>query len=313
MKNFLITGASGFIGANLVHSLISKTGNYHLLVNHNSNLWRIKTALPNVQLHRADISDNKKIKSLIKKIEPDYTFHLSSYGVYQKQNDFNSMMMTNVIGTFNLLESLEKYSESSKIINVGSFFEYGRKFKSIKKSDLLEPNNLYGISKAAQSLTANYFSLKSKLKINTLRIFGAFGRYESENRLIPDILLSILKHKKLFISSPKSKRDFIHIDDVVSCLLKTSKTKLNNEIINVGNGVEYSVEEIIEICRRCFNEKIPIHYNLKNQREFDKTSLVCSANISETAKLLNWKPKITISDGLIDSYEWFKKNIDSYN
>ena len=313
MKTFLITGASGFIGSNLVHSLIHKTGNYHLLVNRNSNLWRLKEVLSNIQLHRADISDNKKIKSLIKKIEPDYTFHLSSYGVYPKQNNFNSMIMTNVIGTFNLLDSLEKYSESSKMINVGSFFEYGMKLKSIKTSDSLEPNTLYGVSKTAQSLTASYFSQKTKLTINTLRIFGAFGRYESKNRLIPDILLSILKQKKLFISSPKSKRDFIHIDDVISCIIKISNTKLNNEIINVGNGKEYSVEEIIEICRECFTEKIPIHYDLKNQREFDKTNQVCSANISEITKLVNWEPKIPIRDGLIDSYNWFKENIKLYN
>lgn len=313
MKTFLITGASGFIGSNLVHSLIKKSGNHHLLINSNSNLWRIKQVLPNVQLHRADICDNKKIKSLIKKLEPDYTFHLSSYGVYPKQNNFNSMIMTNVLGTFNLLESLEKYSESSKIVNAGSFFEYGKKTKPIKKSDLLEPNTPYGVSKAAQSLTANYFSQKTKLSINTLRIFGAYGKYESKNRLIPDIILSILKQKKLFISSPKSMRDFIHVDDVISCIHKISRTKLNNEIINVGNGKEYSVEEIIAICRKCFDEDIPVNYNLKNQREFDKTSKVCSANVSELNQLLNWKPKISITDGLMDSYNWFKKNMDLYN
>ena len=313
MKTFLVTGASGFIGSNLVHSLIKKSGNHHLLINSNSNLWRIKQVLPNVQLHRADICDNKKIKSLIKKLEPDYTFHLSSYGVYPKQNNFNSMIMTNVLGTFNLLESLEKYSESSKIVNVGSFFEYGKKTKPIKKSDLLEPNTLYGVSKAAQSLTANYFSQKTKLTINTLRIFGAYGKYESKNRLIPDIILSILKQKKLFISSPKSMRDFIHVDDVISCIHKISRTKLNNEIINVGNGKEYSVEQIIAICRKCFDEDIPVNYNLKNQREFDKTSKVCSANVSELNQLLNWKPMISITDGLMDSYNWFKKNMDLYN
>ena len=313
MKTFFVTGASGFIGSNLVHSLIKKSGNYHLLVNSNSNLWRIKEVLPNVQLHRADISDNKKIKSLIKKIEPDITFHLSSYGVNSKQNNFNSMIMTNVIGTFNLLESLEKYSESSKMINVGSFFEYGKKIKSIKNSDLLEPNTPYGISKASQSFTASYFSQKTKLKINTLRIFGAYGKYESKNRLIPDILLSILNQKKLFISSPNSKRDFIHVDDIISCIHKISRTKLNNEIINVGNVKEYSVKEIIKICRECFDEKIPIHYNLKNQREFDKTSQVCSTDISEIDKLVNWKPNVTIRDGLIDSYNWFKINKKYYN
>jgi len=313
MKTFLITGASGFIGSNLVRSLIHKTGNYHLLVNRTSDLWRLKEVLPSIQLHRADISNNNKVKSLIKKIEPDCTFHLSSYGVHPKQNNFNSMMMTNVIGTFNLLESLEKYSQSSKIINVGSFFEYGTKLKPIKISDSLEPNTLYGISKTAQSLTASYFSQKTKLKINTLRIFGAFGRYESKNRLIPDILLSILKQKKLYISSPQAKRDFIHVDDVVSCIVKTSNTKLNNQIINVGTGKEYSVKEIIEICRNCFNEKIPIHYNLKNKREFDKTNQICCADSSEITKLVNWKPKIPIRDGLIDSYDWFKKNIKLYN
>ena len=314
MKSFLITGSSGFIGSNLAHSLVNNKVELHLLVNKKSNLWRIKNILPDVILHKINISKKSEINSLIKKIEPDCTFHLASYGVHPFQKNFVSMFNTNVIGSFNLFESLEKHCESSKVVNIGSSFEYGPKQKSIKSSEILEPNTIYGVTKSSQSILANYFSQKTNLSLNTLRIFGAYGKYESKGRLIPDILLSVIKRKKLFISSPKSKRDFIHIDDVVSCILSASKKKINGEILNVGSGKEVSVEKIIEISRKILNKDIPVNINLKNQREFDKTGGGTGhANISETKKILGWEPKISFNIGIQESYDWFKENISFYD
>ena len=76
MNNVLITGAAGFIGANLSRKIIKSKIIPHLIVHTNSNLWRIKDILPNSILHRVDISNKKSLKQIIKKIEPDLTYHL---------------------------------------------------------------------------------------------------------------------------------------------------------------------------------------------------------------------------------------------
>jgi nucleoside-diphosphate-sugar epimerase len=79
MENILITGAAGFIGANLSRKITKSKIIPHLIVHNNSNLWRINNILPNSILHRVDVSNKTSIKQIIKKIEPDLTYHLASY------------------------------------------------------------------------------------------------------------------------------------------------------------------------------------------------------------------------------------------
>jgi len=308
----LITGASGFVGSNLARK-IHKTREYDIsvFVRKETDLWRIRDLLPNLNLHFIDITDAYEIKKKIEKIKPEIVYHCATYGVYSSQKNMDKMVETNIVGSMRLLQALENAKYLKKFINVGSFFEYGPKQGSVKESDIAQPMTPYSITKLTQTILTRYFYLQKNLPTITLRIFTAYGMYEETGRLITDIMLATLRNKTLNISSLKPKRDFIFIDDVVNALLNASKVSTTGEVINIGSGKSHSVNQIIKIISKITNTDLKINYG-QNPHEFDKMINNGYADMRKAKKMLSWSPFYSIEDGLSKTYDWYKENIQLY-
>ena len=92
MKNpILITGAAGFIGANLARYFVSKGVRINIIIKKNSNLWRIKDVIDKMNVYYAELNDVNKLRIIIKKIKPKTIFHLSAHGAYSDQNNLNTI------------------------------------------------------------------------------------------------------------------------------------------------------------------------------------------------------------------------------
>ncbi|MGI0011317.1 MAG: NAD-dependent epimerase/dehydratase family protein, partial [Nitrosopumilaceae archaeon] len=232
--------------------------------------------------------------------------------VLSYQKDANLIIQTNVAGTNNLMSALVEIGSVRKFINLGSTFEYGPKYKDILETEIPEPVSLYGIAKVAQTDLARYFALQRGLPTLTLRIFTPYGPYEQTGRLIPNIIQSIIKKKTLNVISPKAKRDFIYVEDVVTAMIKAAKSRFGNgEIFNIGSGKEYSVEEIIHIAEKITGDKLKVDFIKGKEREFDKFGKYGFANIRK-AKKLKWLPAHSINEGMTKTYQWFKENLHLY-
>lgn len=312
MSNILITGATGFIGSNITRKLANSENRLILFIKQDSNLWRLNDVTSKCEVHKVDLLEAEHLTKKIKTIKPDIVFHCASYGVLSYQKDANLIIQTNVTGTNNLMNALVETGSVRKFINLGSTFEYGPKCNDILETEIPEPVSLYGITKVAQTNLARYFALQRGLPTLTLRIFTPYGPYEQTGRLIPNIIQSIIKKKTLDIISPKAKRDFIYIDDVVTAMIKAAKSRfVNGEIFNIGNGKEYSVEEIIHIAEKITGDKLKVNFTKGKEREFDKFGKFGFANI-EKAKKLRWRPTHSINEGMVATYQWFKENIRLY-
>ena len=203
-----------------------------------------------------------------------------------------------------------------KTINIGSVFEYNQINPNEKKiSDNSKyPLTLYGISKLTQTCLANHFSEFESLPITTLRLFTPYGMFEHNGRLISDIMLSSIKNKKLKIMSPHASRDFIFIADVIDGLISASKnSKVIGKIMDIGSGRSMTVNEIIDISKNFLNLNVELINGQNSSHNYDQFSGEVSANISQTKKLLNWKPNTSILEGLKITYSWYKKNISYYD
>ena len=301
MVKILITGAAGFIGANLTRKLI-KTGNeINILIKETSNLWRINDIVSNFNVHKIDLKKVKDVRNVVKKINPELVYHCAGHGIYTSQKNSAEIFSTNILGTFNLLDALNENNNLLRLVNLGSFFEYST-----------NPIDPYTISKITQTKLAEHFFKEKKLPVTTLRLFTPYGKFDSPGRLICDLMIALIRNKPLEIFSKHTKRDFIHIDDVIAALeIASQQPDIDGEIIDIGTENEISVEEIVSMANQLSDNELAVNWNDAKQREIDISDESIFLGRQSTQKL-NWKPSISLEMGLRKTIEWYKQNINLY-
>ena len=310
-KKVLITGATGFIGSNLVRKSLELNANIHIFTRAVSNKWRINDVLGDVKEYCVDLLDYEKLEKVILDIKPEIIFHTAVYGGYPSQCKGKKIFETNLAGTINLINACRKI-DFELIINTGSSSEYGLKNVPMRESDLLEPINDYGVSKASATLYCQAIAKRENRPITTLRLFSPYGYYEELSRLIPSTILSCLRNINPKVSASDSMRDFVFIEDVISAYIKVveNNDKAAGKIFNIAYGKHYSVGEVVSNIIKLTGVKLnPEWGKVFNPRMEPK---IWQADISMAIELLNWQPEYSLDRGLERAIEWFKNNIDLY-
>jgi nucleoside-diphosphate-sugar epimerase len=304
-KRVLITGGTGFIGANLTHKLLKLNCEMNLLVRNSTNYWRLNKILDKINIHQADICDKSNLTKIITKINPQIIIHLATYNQYRNQKEFEQMVETNIMGTLNLL-SASKNVNYNIFINTGSSSEYGIKDKPMKETDLLEPISFYAATKSSATFLCQVFSKEYDKPIVTLRPFSVYGPFEEKNRFVPTIIRAINENKTIKLTPGNQRRDFIYVDDVVDIYVKAISLgkKLSGEVLNMGTGVEFTNDEVVQTLFKIASKKVKIEKGAYPKRLWDNPHWI--ADISKTKKLLNWKPRFTLEQGLRYTYNWFR-------
>ena len=301
----LITGAAGFIGSNLTRYFVSQGIKVNIIIKRSSNTWRLNDIIKKTNVHYADVSDINKIKKIIKKIKPKTIYHLATHGGYSDQNDLEKIKKSILDATYNLINECKKY-KFNIFINTGSSSEYGFKNKAMKESDILVPNSYYSVFKSSSSLYCQYESLKSNIQIVTIRPFHVYGPYERSNRLIPSLIRNMLNDKKVKLVSPKVSRDMIYISDVVNFyIMLANKKNLKGEIFNLGSGKKTTIKEIYNFLKKITNYKVKNYWGSMKNRYWDQS--IWYSNNSYVKTKLNWKPKVGLEKGLLNTVNWYKK------
>ena len=219
MKKVLITGGAGFIGSNFAHKFLELGYNVNLIDRRGVNLWRLQDLKDKIKINYVDIENYDELEPFLSELNPQIILHFAAAGTYTRRpEDIRSIIDANLLGTINLVNACSKIKIEC-FINTGSSSEYGAKEKPMKENDLLEANNLYGITKTASTLYCQYMAKKLDLPIVTARPFAVYGYFEEKERLIPTIIKSCLENTELELSSPSSVRDFVFIEDVVKAYL----------------------------------------------------------------------------------------------
>ena len=333
MKRVLVTGGTGFIGANLTRRLLKEGHETHLLVRPGHQSWRIAELQDHVCLLEADLQDKERINALVAGLRPEWIFHLAAYGAYSWQKDAAQIIDTNCLGFWRLMEAcLEVGFEA--FINAGSSSEYGLKDHAPAEDEDLEPNSRYAEAKASATIHCIRAAREHGANIQTLRLYSAYGPYEDPGRLIPKLIAHGLRGELPPLVNPEIARDFIYVEDVVDAFLAAAShpfkkpaasQSLNvpaasqspqvcaavcgsvadiDPVYNVGTGIQTTIREIVEIARCELDIKAEPQWGSMPDRSWDTSVWVSDSR--RICERLGWRPRHTLEEGFRATIQWFR-------
>ncbi len=316
MEKILITGASGFIGQEIIKKLISKEylNKYqiHVLERYVTGRYSLDSS-PNIIKHYGNLTDYPVIRNIVREIKPDYCIHLAAISAVSFSYDhFLEVNETNYLGSINLFEALYREVPDFKhIIVAGTSEEYGMTLQDINKklnenSDLY-PNSPYAVSKVAISLYLKYMSDAYQFKYIILRPFNTYGRKDNTHFFIERTITQMLLEKdKIYLGDPTSVRDWLYIEDHVNGYIKalTHYSKAINQTIQLCTGKGYTTKETAEFISKLTKFKGEIIWNSTPSRPLDAKILI--GDNTKAKNLLDWEPKYNLEEGLNKTIDYWK-------
>jgi len=305
---YLITGATGFIGANVTRELVKRGKRVAIITRDKKLNWRLIDIKEDIEIYECDILSSK-LASLVKKINPQYIFHFASYGVSPQEDKWKLLVDTNLNGTENLLNAV-KHVKFKLFINTGSCFEYGAFDNTMKESFALNPFSDYGVIKAATTMLCRKYALAYNLPIINFRLFTPYGYYEDKNRLISSSIFSALRNDPIQLSFPHNSRNFVFIDDIVDAYFQAVKAKCKpGEVINIASHKTHTVKEVADTILKISNSKSKIVWLGEKKQTWKLEHQKWEADISKAKKLLDWEPKYSLENGLRKTINWAKLRV----
>lgn len=305
-KVILVTGGSGFIGANLVIKLVEKGYKVHILTRKKSSFWRINKIRKKITIHQDLLTNTKSLKKKLAEINPYAVFHLATYGSYPFQKSISNIININITGTINLLNALKDIPYKHLVI-AGSSSEYGKKETPMKESDMLDPNNFYAAAKASQTHLATAYSKIYNKPAVILRLFNVYGLFEEKGRLVRTVIEAALKNEPIRLATGMEARDLLFSEDVSDVFIHAiNSPQFYGEIFNIGTGKETTIYQLAEIVKKISASKSRVELNAYSGRAWD--SFHWRADVKKTKKILKWHAKHTLKDGIKKTVDWYKLN-----
>lgn len=303
-KRALVTGAAGFIAANLSRRLVADGHLVVLVARPRSNLWRLE-GVP-ARIAEVDLTDTAQVSATMNEVRPQWVFHLAAHGAYSTQMDLSRIVATNLLGTMNVVNAAAA-AGVEHVVCAGSSSEYGFKDHPPSEAELPEPNSDYAVTKTAATLFGSYAARRSDFHVTTLRLYSVYGPFEEPSRLIPQLLLHALKGELPPLVDPRTARDFTFVDDVVNAfLLAAAGQGRKDAIYNVGSGHQSDLAEVVELVRELFGVANEPQWGTMEQRSWDTRAWSCDNRQIKSS--LGWSPDVDLRTGLVSTMRWLQSD-----
>jgi GDP-mannose 4,6-dehydratase len=320
LTRVLITGIMGFIGSHLAQRLVDDGVEVYGLERRvaNRNMAVISSLLEDITLVSGDVSDYVSTRNAVKTVNPDVIFHLAALSPVRDsfERPFE-YQQANYIGTMNVAHSLLELHDpqTRKLIAASTAEVYGiQSNEPLKETLPLHPSSPNAVSKAAGDLYLQMMFDSFDLKGTVMRPTNSYGRKFDTSFMVEYLTTKMLRGEKIYIGSPESVRDYMYVDDHVNgYVLAMKNPKANGQVYNVGTTIGVSNKELaLKIAEKVgFNDKkielgaYPPGYPYRPLIS-DQPSIVLDS--TKIKKELDWKPKVTIDEGISKVIAYFRKN-----
>jgi nucleoside-diphosphate-sugar epimerase/glycosyltransferase involved in cell wall biosynthesis len=300
----VVFGAGGFIGANLVRSILEHRQDVYAVTSKPFIPWRLDDIAPAHILH-CNITKRNQLENLFNEHRFKTIFDLAAYGAYSKQSDVQLTYETNFIGLLNLLEIASQFSIRA-FVHAGSSSEYGLNAAAPKEDAPLSPNSHYAVTKASAAHMIKYYGTVKEMPVTNLRYYSIYGAFEEPDRLIPRLIEMGMKKAYPPLVQPDISRDFVFIDDALLATLLSANNieHVSGKSLNIASGSKTTIRDIAATVKDIFGiDKNPEWGDFPN-RKWDLSEWYGDAELAQ--QLIGWKNETNLHDGLVSTLEWQK-------
>lgn len=303
MSRVLITGAGGFVGANLVRRCLADGHEVCAVVRPDGDRWRLAAVASDACVVPVDLRDGEATRRAVLEWRPARVFHTAAYGAYSWHRDAERMDRTNVAALMTLLDACAQGGVEA-FVNAGSSSEYGPKDHAPDEDEPAEPQSDYGRTKLAATEYCRSFARRRGLPVSTLRLYSVFGPLEDPRRLMPRLITYGLAGALPPLADPHAAHDFIYVDDVCDAFVRAAvHARDSGEIYNVGTGVQTTLAEVVELARTVLPISGPPEWNAV-ARAGDTP--VWIANPARAHADLGWRAETSLVQGVRLFTEWLQ-------
>lgn len=328
MKNILVTGGSGFIGANFIHYVLRETDFSGRIINvdvltyagNPENLQSVEKDFPGRYIfENADICDLEKLRQIAGKYDVDTICHFAAEShVDRSIVSPGAFIQTNVIGTFNLLEIARERQDGLKLFHhvstdevFGSLGDEG----FFTETTSYKPNSPYSASKASSDHLVRAYHKTYGIPVTISNCSNNYGPYQFPEKLIPLMVLNAQARKSLPVYGDGSNvRDWLYVRDHCVAIWTIMNRGRHGETYNVGGDNEMKNLEVVrEICK-CLDDILPADGGVPREelitfvKDRPGHDWRYAIDFSKINQELNWRPAESFATGIRKTIEWYLEN-----
>ena len=315
----LVTGAGGFIGSHLTELLVSQGYIVRAFVHYNSsNSWGwldtlSKNVIDDVEIFSGDIRDPNGVREAMKGV--DAVFHLAALiAIPFSYNSPDTYVDTNIKGTLNVLQAARDLGTYRVLVTSTSEVYGTAQYVPIDEKHPFQGQSPYSATKIGADRLAESFYRSFNVPVSIVRPFNAFGPRQSARAVIPTIITQLLAGKtEIKLGSLEPTRDFNYVKNTANGFYQIFKSdKTIGQEINIATQREISIGQLAHTLIDMINPNAKIicdEQRLRPEKSEVERLLGCNEKIMS---LTDWKPQYTFEQGLAETAEWIRKNIDYY-
>jgi nucleoside-diphosphate-sugar epimerase len=303
----LVTGAGGFVGANLAAALARAEHEVVAWVRPDSPSWRLDHLGDAVEVVPVELLDGDVVDAAVRSARPDWVFHLAAHGAYSWQRDPEIIMQTNLVATVRLLAACQRHGFSA-FVHAGSSSEYGFQDHAPREDELPEPNSDYAMMKAAATLHCRFVAQRDDVHVVTLRLYSVYGPWEEPGRLMPTLVARGLEGRLPPLVSPDTPRDFVTVRDTERAFLLAAQRDdvERGAVFNIGSARQTTLREVVEVARAELGIDEEPRWDTEPQRSWDAAVWVGDAR--KAKQELGWAAEDDLPTGFANLAGWLRGN-----
>ena len=319
MKKILLTGSEGFIGSHLTEELVKQGFEVKAFVLYNSfNTWGWLDSLPkdvmdHVEVFTGDIRDPHGVKTAMEGC--DAVFHLAALiAIPFSYHSPDAYVDTNIKGTLNVLQAARDLRVERVLITSTSEVYGTAKYVPIDEKHPFQGQSPYSATKIGADRLAESFYRSFELPVTIVRPFNTFGPRQSARAVIPTIITQLLSGKdEIKLGSLTPTRDFNYVKDTANGFIEIYRSdKTIGEEINIATQKEISIGDLAREIIGQINPDAKIVCDEERLRpEKSEVNRLLGSN-EKIRALTSWSPKYTFEQGIAETIEWIRGNLDKY-